>query len=170
MQDTAIPKKDVVRKAICNKTKRKAKNEVAGWRVHGPEEDGFTSKWMERQSKESRGLEAHCRGGQGPPRAVAPSGGRGLLQHKIFSPFHYLITDFDCVTPSDSEECTCCSICGATWLIKSDLVQCCISKCFPKWPRKEINKCITYKLGQIWVKTCFREEKKSFKRFRHFLC
>ena len=30
---------------------------------------------MERQSKESRGLEAHCRGGQGPPRVVAPSGG-----------------------------------------------------------------------------------------------
>ena len=30
---------------------------------------------MERESKESRGLEAHCRGGQGPPRAVAPSGG-----------------------------------------------------------------------------------------------
>jgi len=30
---------------------------------------------MERQSKELRGLEAHCRGGQGPPRAVAPSGG-----------------------------------------------------------------------------------------------
>jgi hypothetical protein len=31
MQDTAIPKKDVVlRKAVCNKMKRKAKNEVAG--------------------------------------------------------------------------------------------------------------------------------------------
>jgi len=30
---------------------------------------------MERQSKESRGLEAYCREGQGPPRAVAPSGG-----------------------------------------------------------------------------------------------
>ena len=30
MQDTAIPKKDVVRKAVCNKTKRKTKNEVAG--------------------------------------------------------------------------------------------------------------------------------------------
>ena len=30
MQDTAFPKKDVVRKAVCNKTKRKAKNEVAG--------------------------------------------------------------------------------------------------------------------------------------------
>ena len=29
MQDTAIPKKDV-RKAVCNKTKRKTKNEVAG--------------------------------------------------------------------------------------------------------------------------------------------
>jgi len=31
---------------------------------------------MERHSKESRGLEAHCRGGQSPPWAVAPSGGR----------------------------------------------------------------------------------------------
>jgi hypothetical protein len=40
MQDTAIQKKDVP-KTACNKTKRKAKNEVAGWRVHGPEEDGF---------------------------------------------------------------------------------------------------------------------------------
>jgi hypothetical protein len=28
---------------------------------------------MERQSTESRNLEAHCKGGQGPPRAVAPS-------------------------------------------------------------------------------------------------
>jgi hypothetical protein len=28
---------------------------------------------METQSKESRNLEAHCKGGQGPPRAVAPS-------------------------------------------------------------------------------------------------
>jgi hypothetical protein len=27
---------------------------------------------MERQSKESRNLEAHCKGGQGPPRAVVP--------------------------------------------------------------------------------------------------
>ena len=30
-----------------------------------------------RESKESRGLEAYRRGGQGPPRAVAPSGGGG---------------------------------------------------------------------------------------------
>jgi hypothetical protein len=30
---------------------------------------------MERQSKEPRSLEAYCRGGQGPPRAVAPFGG-----------------------------------------------------------------------------------------------
>jgi hypothetical protein len=29
---------------------------------------------MERQSKESRGLEAYCRGGQDPPQAVAPFG------------------------------------------------------------------------------------------------
>jgi len=66
------PKKDV-RKAVCNKTKRKTKNEMAGCRVHGPEQGGC--KRMERESKESRGLEAHCRGGQGPPRAVVPSGG-----------------------------------------------------------------------------------------------
>ena len=64
------PKKDVARKAACNKTKRKTKNEMAGWRVHGPEKDG--NKRMERQSKGSRGLEAYCKGGQGPPRAVAP--------------------------------------------------------------------------------------------------
>ena len=30
MQDTAMPKKDAVRKAVCNKTKRKTKNEMAG--------------------------------------------------------------------------------------------------------------------------------------------
>ena len=30
-----------------------------------------------RDSKESRGLEAYCRGGQGPFRAVVPSGGGG---------------------------------------------------------------------------------------------
>jgi len=33
----------------------------------------------------------------------------------MFSPFHDLITDFDGVIPSESEECTCCMICGATW-------------------------------------------------------
>ena len=63
-------KKDAVRKVVCNKTKRKNKNEMAGWRVHGPEKDG--DKRMERQSKGSRGQEAYCKGGQGPPRAVAP--------------------------------------------------------------------------------------------------
>jgi len=40
-------------------------------RVHGPEKDGY--KRMERQSKGPRDLEAYCSGGQGPPRAVAPS-------------------------------------------------------------------------------------------------
>jgi len=63
------PKKDAVRKAVCNKTK--TKNEMAGWRVHGPENDGY--KRMERQSKGPRDLEAYCRGGQGPPQAVAPT-------------------------------------------------------------------------------------------------
>ena len=54
-----------------DKTKRKTKNEMAGWRVHGPEKDG--NKRIERQSKRSKGLEAYCKGGQDPPRAVAPS-------------------------------------------------------------------------------------------------
>jgi hypothetical protein len=62
-------KKDV-RKAVCNKTKRKTKNEMAGRRVHGPEKDWC--KRMERQSKESRDLEAYRRVGQGPPTVVAP--------------------------------------------------------------------------------------------------
>jgi hypothetical protein len=65
------PKKDVIRKVVCNKTKRKTKNEMAGSRVQGSEKDG--GERMERQSKESRNLEAHCKGGQGPLRAVAPS-------------------------------------------------------------------------------------------------
>jgi hypothetical protein len=65
------PKKDVIRKAVCNKTKRKTKNEMDGRRVQGSEKDG--GERMERQSKKSRNLEAHCKGGQGPPRAVAPS-------------------------------------------------------------------------------------------------
>jgi hypothetical protein len=65
------PKKDVIWKAVCNKTKRKTKNEMDGRRVQGSEKE--EGERMERQSKESRNLEAHCKGGQGPPRAVAPS-------------------------------------------------------------------------------------------------
>jgi hypothetical protein len=65
------PKKDVIRKAVCNKTKRKTKNEMAGRRFQGSEKD--VGERMERQSKESRNLEAHRKGGQGPTRAVAPS-------------------------------------------------------------------------------------------------
>ena len=30
------------------------------------------NEWRERENKGSRGLEAYCKGGQGPPRAVAP--------------------------------------------------------------------------------------------------
>jgi hypothetical protein len=56
--------KKYVWKAVGNKTKRKTKNEMVGRRVHGPEKDGC--KRMKRQSKESRDLEAYCRGGQGP--------------------------------------------------------------------------------------------------------
>jgi hypothetical protein len=63
-------KKAVVRKAVCNKTKRKTKNEMVGRSVHGPEKDGF--KRMERQNKESRALGAYRRGDQSPPSVVAP--------------------------------------------------------------------------------------------------
>jgi len=63
-------KKDVVRKAVCNKMRWKTKNEMAGRRVHGPEKDG--NKRMERQSMGPRGLEVYCKGGEGPPQAVEP--------------------------------------------------------------------------------------------------
>ena len=50
------------------------------WKVEDP-----WCKRMKRQSKESRGLETYCRGGQGPPRAVAPSGrGGGVQNNKRF--------------------------------------------------------------------------------------
>jgi hypothetical protein len=38
--------KDVVWKAVCNKTQRMTKNEMTGLRVYGPEKDG--NKRMER--------------------------------------------------------------------------------------------------------------------------
>jgi len=38
---------------------------------------------MEGQSKGSRGLEAYCKGGQGPPRAVAPSKKKKITNNKI---------------------------------------------------------------------------------------
>jgi hypothetical protein len=38
---------------------------------------------MERQSKGLRGLEAYCKGGQGPPRAVAPSKKKKKKKKKI---------------------------------------------------------------------------------------
>ena len=81
---------------LCNKTKRKTKNEMAGWRVHGPEKDGY--KRMERQSKEPRDLEAYSSGGQGPPRAVAPSGGGGCTAN-VFWELH---TIFDIKSTSMS--------------------------------------------------------------------
>jgi hypothetical protein len=45
---------------------------------------------MERQSKEPRSLEAYCRGGQGPPWAVAPFGGGGglALLQQLMTPQH----------------------------------------------------------------------------------
>jgi len=65
----------------------KTKKDMAGWCVHGPDKDGC--KRMERQSKEWRGLEAYCRGGQGPPRAVAPSGRNLFLSDYLV--IYYLV-------------------------------------------------------------------------------
>ena len=42
---------------------------------------------MERQSKGSRGLEAYCKGGQGPPRAVAPPKKKKSQQDTLFLNF-----------------------------------------------------------------------------------
>jgi hypothetical protein len=93
MQDNAITKKDVVGKAVHNKTKRKTKNEMAGRCVHGPEKD--RCKRMERQSKGSRDLEAYRRGGQGPPRVVAPfkkKPGKNAMDISSYQPISLLPT------------------------------------------------------------------------------
>jgi len=49
---------------------------------------------MDRQSKGPRDLEAYCSGGQGPPRAVAPTDdddstniGTEYFKHALYSPF-----------------------------------------------------------------------------------
>ena len=52
---------------------------------------------MERQSKESRSLEAHCRGGQGPPRVVAPSGGEGYYTVLRFGETRCLHLQYDLI-------------------------------------------------------------------------
>jgi len=46
---------------------------------------------MEKQSNEQRGLEAYFSGGQGPPRAVAPSGGRAfkIINYVVISADHF---------------------------------------------------------------------------------
>jgi len=54
---------------------------------------------MERESKESRGLEAHCRGGQGPPRAVAPSGGGGEIEEIYIKTVVYETRYYGCILP-----------------------------------------------------------------------
>jgi hypothetical protein len=41
------PKNDVIRKAVCNKTKSKTKNEMAGRRVQRSEKDGV-NEWRDR--------------------------------------------------------------------------------------------------------------------------
>jgi len=40
------------------------------------------NEWKDR-ARNREALEAHCRGGQGPPRAVAPSGGVSITSIKL---------------------------------------------------------------------------------------
>jgi len=79
MQETVIPKKTYGKMYATRQR---------GWCVHGPQKDGC--KGLERQSKESRGLGAYRRGGQGPPRAVAPSGGAGSLNVEVSKTWFFL--------------------------------------------------------------------------------
>jgi hypothetical protein len=73
MQDIAIPKKMLYGKLYA--TRRRGRPKMRWVNDVSMEKDGC--KRMERQSKESRSLQAYCRGCQGPPRAVAPFGGGG---------------------------------------------------------------------------------------------
>jgi hypothetical protein len=53
MQDTAIPKKDVIRKAVCNKTKKKTKNEMAGRRVQDLRKMGVNERRERARNRET---------------------------------------------------------------------------------------------------------------------
>ena len=66
-------KKKIYGKLYATRRRGRQKNEMAGLSVKGPEKDGNKRMERERESKVSRGLEAYCKGGQGPPRPVAPS-------------------------------------------------------------------------------------------------
>ena len=70
MQDTAIPKK-MYGKPYATRRRGRPKMRWLDDVFMDLREMGV-NEW--RESKESRGLEAYRRGGQGPPRAVAPSG------------------------------------------------------------------------------------------------
>jgi hypothetical protein len=64
------PKKKMYGKLYATRRRERPKMMMAGLCVHEPEKD--ENKRKERQSKGLRGLEAYCKGGQGPPRAVVP--------------------------------------------------------------------------------------------------
>jgi len=69
MQDTAIPKK-MYGKLYAIRRRGRPKMRWLDDVSTDPRKMGI-NEW--RDSKGSRGLEAYCKGGQGPPRAVGPS-------------------------------------------------------------------------------------------------
>ena len=53
---------------------------------------------MERQGKGLRGLEAYCKGGQGPPRAVAPPKKRRRSYGEPMNKLQHTIATYRLVT------------------------------------------------------------------------
>jgi hypothetical protein len=71
MQDTAIPKKVLYGKLYATRRTGRPKMIWLDYVFMDLRKMGVNER---RDSKESRGLEAYCRGGQGPPWALTPFG------------------------------------------------------------------------------------------------
>ena len=83
---------------------------------------------MERQSKGSRGLEAYCKGGQGPPRAVAPP--KKKKKKKKKKKGSWLNTEINilrCMVSKTSKNCSICHMRN-----NNHDVSCVLSQVIPK--------------------------------------
>jgi hypothetical protein len=85
MHDTAIPKK-LYGKLYATRRRRKPKMR---WLDDVPTDLRKMGINEERQSKGSRGLEAYFKGGQGPPRTVAPQ--KKKIKSEVFSRYYSFV-------------------------------------------------------------------------------